>query len=249
MAESKSSEQSPGGSSIERHQARERPWQPPAESTGMKEIEQHFTRFWGEPETVFHELVSDLVHIDVHLVPPRAERNCWTLFTTGMSDLPMTTPAAAEGLRFAELVLALPADWNLRALKVMPPPADLERWYWPVRWLKQLARLPHDYKTWLGFGHTIPSADPPEPFHADTKLCGWFLLPPITVPESARSVKLADGRVVHLYCLHALHADEMDLKLAKGTNALLGAFDRAHVSEVLDLERPSSIRRKRFGIF
>jgi hypothetical protein len=25
-------------------------------------------------------------------------------------------------------------------------------------WLKQLAHLPHQYKTWLGSGHTIPAA-------------------------------------------------------------------------------------------
>jgi hypothetical protein len=61
--------------------------------------------------------------------------------------------------------------------------------------------------------------------------------------------QLSDGRRVHLYVLHALHLEELNLKLNRGTDALLDAFDRAHVPEVLDLQRPSSVRRKLFGIF
>jgi hypothetical protein len=54
---------------------------------------------------------------------------------------------------------------------------------------------------------------------------------------------------VHLYVLHALHLEELTLKLNRGTDALLEAFDRAGVPEVLDLQRRSSVRRKLFGIF
>jgi hypothetical protein len=241
---------SPGGSRILRHEAREREWVAPAEISGMEEIERHMARFFGEPETVFHEIVSDLVHLDVHIIPPGPGRDRWTLFTTGMSDLPMTTPEGAETMRFAELILFLPNDWQVRLLDVMPPPPDLERWWWPVRWLKKLARLPHDYETWLGIGHTIPNGDPPEPFAADTRLCCWLLLPPMNVPEEAHTVKLADGRTVNLYVLHALHPDEVTLKLERGTDALLDAFDRAAVSETLTPDRPSAARRKKlFGLF
>ena len=37
-------------------------------------------------------------------------------------------------------------------------PKDLpyER-FWPIQMLKFLARFPHEYKTWLGWGHTIPN--------------------------------------------------------------------------------------------
>ena len=78
---------------------------------------------------------------------------------------------------------------------------------------------------------------------------GWLLLPPIDVPAEGRTIPLADGRTVNLYALHALHADEMTLKLDKGTDALLDAFDRAKVAEVLQPMRPSVARRKLFGLF
>jgi hypothetical protein len=232
-----------------RHAARTDGIRSPAQSAATEAIASHFARHVGEPAHVFHELVSDIVHIDVHIVRPSPERNWWTLFTTGMSDLPMTVPADAGAYRFAELMIALPPEWQVDALGVTPPPADLERWYWPIRWLKQLARLPHEYDTWLAFGHTIPNGDPPRPFAPQTQLCGWLLLPPITVPPEARSVALADGRAVNLYTLHALHPEEMQFKLDKGTDALLEAFDGAQVSEVLDVSRESSVKRKRLGLF
>ena len=72
---------------------------------------------------------------------------------------------------------------------------------------------------------------------------------PIGVPAEGRTIPLADGRTVKLYALHALHADEMTLKLDKGTDALLDAFDRAKVGEVLQPQRPSALRRKLFGLF
>jgi hypothetical protein len=66
---------SPGGSYIWRHEAREREFETPAVATGTEEIEQHFARVFGEPENVFHEIVPDIVHIDVHIIPPRPERD------------------------------------------------------------------------------------------------------------------------------------------------------------------------------
>jgi hypothetical protein len=246
---SKKNEVSPGGSEMLRHQARERGYSPPPDSTGEPEIVAHFSRYFGEPESVFHEIVSDLVHIDVHIIKPHAGRGCWTLFTTGMSDRPMTTPEGAEDFRFAELILNLPAEWRVDALRATPPPPDLERWYWPIYWLKKLARLPHEYQTWLGSHHTIPNGDPAKPFHPGTRLCSWLIIPPISVPEEARVVELANGRKIQLYTLHALYLEELSLKLNEGGNALLDAFERDDVSEILYVDRKPVVRKKRFGLF
>ncbi len=136
------SETTKGGGRILRYVERTDGWIAPAPSRDVETIEAHFSRYYGEPETVFHEIVSDLVHIDVHVVPPASGRDRWTLFTTGMSDLPMAAPAGAEDRAFAELVLFLPAEWRVDLLKMTPPPDDLERWYWPLRWLKYLAPIP-----------------------------------------------------------------------------------------------------------
>lgn len=241
---------SPGGSKMLRHGAAPTGWIPPAPSTGGAEIEQHFEKHFGTATTVFHEIVSSVIHVDIHVIPPGDGRPCWTLFTSGMSDLPMTVEPGFEERRFAELLLKLPADWPIDKLQVTPPRPELEQWYWPIGWLKFLARFPHEHRTWLGQGHTLPNGDPPQPFAPSTKLCAWLLLPPTRVAAAARTLTLADGRVVHLYVVHALHPEELTLKLERGTNELLRAFDAADVSETLTIERaPVLPRRKLFGLF
>jgi hypothetical protein len=159
-----------------------------------------------------------------------------------MSARPMTVPAGS-GAPYAELVMGLPADW----------PLDEESWrderhYWPVRTLKQLARLPHAYGTFLAPGHTIPNGDPPAPYAPGTELCCALIARPLTLPEGAEVLELADGRV-HFYAVVPLHHDEMELKLASGMDELVDRLDAAQVSEVLNAARPSSVRRKRFGLF
>jgi hypothetical protein len=249
MSKTDDEEISPGGSKMLRYKAAPTEWVPPAPSTGGEEIEAHLGKHYGEPTWVFHEILSSRIHIDVHIIPPRPERNVWTLFTSGMSDLPMTTEPAFEDRRFAELVLVLPPEWKVDELRATPPPADQEQWYWPIYWLKFLARFPHEHKTWLSQGHTLPNGDPPKPFAPATELCAWLLLPPISLPADARQVTLADGRCVHFYVMHALYLDELSVKLSKGTNTLLDAFSNADKSEALIVNRPSTVRKRLFGLF
>ena len=208
------------------------------------EIEAHFSAHFGEPESVIHKVMSDTLHVDVHIIPPRPEREWWTLFTTGMSEHPMAVPDGVQAPKLAEVLIALPPAWQMDLLKT-----EVERWAWPMKWLRLVAILPHVDATWLGERHTIPNGDPPEPFAPGTKLAVWMLLPPVSVAEEARTVKLTDGREVALLQLHALHADELALKLDKGSDALLDALVAADVTEVLTLDRRSVARKKRFGIF
>ncbi len=61
----------------------------------------------------------------------------------------MNVPSALDEyeLYYAELMIDLPPEWLVQD--------DDENNYWPIRWLKILARLPIDSDTWLGYGHTI----------------------------------------------------------------------------------------------
>ena len=71
-----SSEYSPSGVPILRHKDHEREWQSTSyvEDEWLERIEKHADRYLGEAESVFHELVSDQVHIDVHIIRPTPER-------------------------------------------------------------------------------------------------------------------------------------------------------------------------------
>jgi hypothetical protein len=74
-------------------------------------------------------------------------------------------------------------------------------------------------------------------------------LPPVSIPPEARRIRLSDGRSVNLFALHALHVEELTLKLNKGLDALLDAFERHGVSEVLAVDREPAARRKLLGLF
>lgn len=232
-------EHSSSGDRIIRHAPREQPFEAAfAEEAHLAAVGAHIARHVGRPETVFHELISDLVHIDIHVVTPTDVRPYTTLVTSGMSARPMSPPEGAEHMAWAELALCLPSDWPLSQEAF-----EQEENYWPLRWLKILARMPHEYETWLGYGHTVPNGDPPEPFAANTKLCGFALSGPRVLPEDFMTLKLDDGRTVYFYMLLPLYKEEMDLKLRKGIDALEQGLFRVGATEVVDINRPNAARR------
>ncbi len=231
---SKPPEHSASGAPILRHTDNGRDWRPTtyAEEEWLERIERHADRYLGEAESVFHELLSDTVHIDVHVIRPTPERNYYTLYTTGMSALPMHTPEDAKDFAYAELMISLPPDWPL-----MEEALEESNYYWPIRWLKTLARLPHDYNTWLGWGHTIPHGDPAMPFAENTDMCALMVLPPLEVDEDFLALDMGDGRQVHFYAILPLYLEELEYKLVHGMDALLDKFEEHNINEIVDPKR------------
>lgn len=113
-------------------------WQPAVSGDFIEQISVHIETHLGPIEGVLHE-------IDIHVVKPTQKFPFIRLVTSGMSDLPMMTPEDPDIPRYIELMMTLPADWKLDQASF-----NDETWYWPVRLLKSLARLPHKYQTWLG---------------------------------------------------------------------------------------------------
>jgi hypothetical protein len=218
-------------------------WEAPAGEEFIEEISAHIEAHLGPVETVFHEIVSDTVHIDVHVVKPTAECPFIRLVTSGMSDLPMTTPDHPDIPRYVELFVTLPPDWRLDQKSF-----ENEAWYWPVRLLKSLARLPHKHRTWLGWGHTVPNGDPPEPYADNTDLCGAILLPSITAPEAFSELHIPGEKRITFYAVVALHEREMNLKLRSGTDALTELFGKKRVTDVVAIRR-KDVTRKAFGLW
>ncbi len=202
-------------------------------------ISEHIARHLGPVYKVFHEITSDLVHIDLHWVQADERRPYHTLVTSGMSDLPMTVPEGAEEFRFAELLLRLPLEWRLDADSFRD-----ENWYWPLRCLKQLARYPHDFKTFLAFGHSTANE---EPFAPNTKLSGVVLLFTLGAPAEFNQLTFG-GRTIHFYSVIPLYPEELEHKLRYGLEKLLPRFDRYGISDVIDPQRRNVCRRK-FGLW
>ena len=233
------------GTAIYRHEYRNRDFElATGDPENIEAVSEHIEQHLGPVESVFHELVSDMVHVDVHWVKPSKRRPWHTLITSGMSDLPMTVPDPCREYEHAELCINLPRQW-----KISDKAFRNEQYYWPVRLLKMLARLPHEFETWLGTGHTVPNGDPAEPYADNTKLCCALILPPVSSPEKFHCLETEDGRMTWFYSVVPLYEDEMNFKLNKGLDALLSRFDSHDVSDMIDINRPSSCRKKWFGLF
>ena len=201
----------------------------------MEIIEGHIQQYFGAFENVFHELSSPDIHVDICVVPPSEEHDYYTLVTMGMGAHRMNVPEelAEYKLERAELAIALSKDWKLKYEDMKN-----ERWYWPIRLLKDLARLPIASDTWLGFGHTL---DQQEDFAENTKLCAAILTGPQGTEDGSEVCNLPNGDEVNFYQVIPLYRDEMEYKLAHDADALLDKMEG--ISFVVNPNRQDAITR------
>ena len=201
----------------------------------MEAIEEHIQQYFGDFEHVFHELASPDIHVDICVVPPSEERDYCTLVTMGMGAHRMHVPEelAEYKLERAELAIALPKDWKLKQEDMKD-----ERWYWPIRLLKSLARLPIASDTWLGWGHTM---DNQEPFAPDTELCAAILTGPQGTEDGSEFCTLPGGEEINFYQVIPLYRDELEYKLAHDADALLDKMEG--ISFVVKPDRQDAITR------
>lgn len=178
-------------------------------------IEKHIEHYYGNFEFVFREKVSPDIHVDICLIPPSEECNWYTLVTMGMGAHLMNVPnqLKEDQLERAELVICLPEYWKLDKEHLKD-----EKWYWPIRLLKELARFPGENNTWLGWGHTV-SYDGPLSY--TTELCASILINPPCGNIGGNTCTLPDGEEVNFYQIIPLYGDELEFKLKNGTQKLL----------------------------
>jgi hypothetical protein len=228
-------ETTPGGSVIKRHHESDRRSAPVAPVNDVGDaVRRHVERHLGAIDSVVHERVSDQTHLDIFVVPSRPKRNFYTLVTAGMSAKPMNSPQA--GARFLELMLCLPPSW----------PMQEDAWRaetngWPIRWLTTLARLPHQYGSWLWFSHTVPNGDPPQPI-ANTRFTGFIILPPVTVPQEFWKLRRVAGEAISFLAAFPLYDEEIRLKLDRGADALMHRLAAHRVTEIIDPQRRNVAR-------
>ncbi len=205
----------------------------------VEKIDNHITKYIGKVTNVYHELVSADVHLDIFHVPPSRKRNYHTLITGGMSELPMNTPKEIERLRFAELVMTLPANWPLPKGPVEEVPNN-----WPLKWMEILGKFPHAFDTFIGWGHTIPNGDPPEPFAPNTKLCCMLLLSNLLDPEEFYTLKISDEKTIFFYDLFPIYREEMEYILKYDSDKILPLFQKNKIGNILDIERKNVCKRR-----
>ena len=198
-------------------------------------VEEHIAAHFGDFPNVYHELVSPDIHVDICLIPPRRDHDYFTLVTMGMGAHEMDIPEEAEDTRRrAEVMINLPRDWKLDEESLQD-----SRWYWPIRMLKDVARLPVSTGCWLGWGHTV-GMDEGERYDESTDLCGCIMLNPGVFGEDSYVCDLPDGDCVEFFQVVPLYAEEIQYKIGNGAEALLD-ITNDDMLEVIDPQRLNAV--------
>ena len=195
------------------------------------EIEKHIAHYIGNIRGTFQDETTNNMPIQVHHVCPTTEKPWHILITSGMSNLPMTTPPGIDCPKYAELMMCLPGDWKMDQESLKD-----KVWHWPIVWLRYLAKYPHENNTGFAYGHSIPHSYPPEPFSKNTKLCASIFTLPVLVSQEFWQLHVTDRSIV-FYCVEPIYQEELNLRIEIGMDELVNRMDRYGITEVVSLNR------------
>ncbi len=204
-------------------------------------VAEHLDDFFGDSVmTVFHEIPTLDLHLDVYLIEPK-NASFRILITSGMSTLKMNVSEQVENskeLEFAELMMLIPKDIEFDQLYTGKNKND-----WIITILKRTAKFPHFYDTWLQIGHSIQAEEDMTAYGSDTDFVGALILPSVTFDEKFTKIN-KNGRQINIYNVFPLYKNELEYKIENGYNKLLDFLIKANGKEVLDLNRKNLIPKK-----
>ncbi|WCL51318.1 suppressor of fused domain protein [Leptospira sp. GIMC2001] len=107
--------------------------------------------------------------------------------------------------------------------------------------LRTLAHFPHDNKTWLASGHTLPNGNPPEYiFENSPELTTFLLLDPLISSDRSIDINIAGNPLQLLWVLPISDA-ECKFKLEKGTDGFLDILEKNKHPFIFEGNRKSYI--------
>lgn len=110
--------------------------------------------FGGKITNIYHEKVSEHVHIDIVEVGPSKGADYYKLVSVGAGAYEMNIPWQLKGchLERAEVVMLLPKENKIS----LDDPESI----WPIIKMKEIIRTPIREDSWLGYGHTFGDGIP-----------------------------------------------------------------------------------------
>lgn len=197
-------------------------------------VDQHIGSYFdGCSITVFHEIPTLDIHLDVYRIRP-TNSQFDVLLTSGMSTIAMNVIEGAKNaasLRFAEVMALIPKGIDFG--KIYPSGTKYD---WIISMVKQTAKFPHFYDTWIGVGHTLQAHEQLKPYSNDTDFCGCLVLPTMTFPVAFQKIKSPHG-IINIYGLFPLYKEELQFKIEYGFNEFTKLLIANNTKEVIDFNR------------
>ncbi len=197
----------------------------------LSQYEKYIEEQFGSYDQVIHEIVSPDIHLDIIIVPPTKENKYYKLVTMGMGAYKMQVPQELKQyeLERTELVLYLPPTWNIKS--------NREEDYWPIRQLKTIARVPIQYNTWIGYGHTISNEQESTTYASNTNFCSMLLLNAINKNYQTLDFRMKEKGKINFYQLFPLYKEELEYKQKKELNSLLNLFSDDDIMPIVNNNR------------
>ena len=195
-------------------------------------IDDHLDQFFDEAADikVFDEIESEIIHRDIYFIKATEDRPFHILLSCGMSA-PMSVPEDIDSSEFVEIMILLPKEWNLEHESFSD-----EKNYWPIRLMKEIMMVPHENKTWFGYGHTFGHEDGEE-FAEGIGFNSIMLANSMELSDEFTQIGLENGKAVEIYTLIPLYKEELEFKNKNGASALLEKFDKSGVEEIVKIGR------------
>ena len=201
-------------------------------------IENHISQHFGSFDSVFHEIYSPDIHLDVVRINPTPELPHYTFITMGAGAYRMNLPEGVSLPSRAEYLITLPPDWDVENM-------DDNRNYWPLGFLKTIARIPIKFDTFLAYGHTASSDADNSSFADNTKLCSIALAYPEQFDVDCLTVNFPSGGGIVFYQMVPLYADELVFKQeCEGGMKEFESYLGKVIANPLDINRPSCVPQK-----
>ena len=198
-------------------------------------IENHISQHFGYYDKVYHEIYSPDIHLDIVKIDPSSERNYYTFITMGAGAYQMNLPKGVLVPNRAEYLITLPPDWDVENI-------NEERNYWPLGFLKTIARIPLNFNTFLSYGHTASSDEDSSSFADNTKLCSIALSYPEQFDPDCLTATFPNGNGVIFYQMIPIYADELAFKRqCEGGMEEFEKYLGSVITKPLDINRLSCV--------
>ena len=175
---------------------------------------------YGDFQNVLHEVVSTDIHLDVALIPPQEDRDYYTLCTIGAGayrmEIERDIRIEHHLSEHSEYIMYLPPDWKLDEESL-----NDEANYWPIRLLKNTARLPLLTDSWFTIGHTTGTEEG-MPYSEEYPYNSAILTYPAPfVATRENKCNLSSGKTILFHHILPITQEELEFKNENGTEALL----------------------------